>query len=49
MNQHSDTHLGLSDALLKKHWGLSGTLDRLPGENLNYRLDATGNVAGILY
>jgi 4-aminobutyrate aminotransferase-like enzyme/Ser/Thr protein kinase RdoA (MazF antagonist) len=48
MNQHSDTHLGLSNALLKKHWGLSGTLDRLPGENLNYRLDATGQQPMVL-
>ena len=35
MNQPSDAYLDL----LKEHWGLSGSLARLPGENLNYRVD----------
>ena len=35
-------------ALLKDHWGLQGELSRLPGENLNFRLESSDAVCHVL-
>ena len=43
----SPDYPALASRLLEKHWGCSAELTRLPGENLNFSVDASGSPTSV--